>query len=184
MKIKKVQLLENVGFDMTPMIDCVFQLIIFFMLTIDFANTQLERVQLPKAVTSMEDKNPPEKRLMINLAHLMPEGETGDCKDLKYDNDGNLTRPCGNEKHWKIKVAGESYEPAQLEAYLTKQGGLVEGRDPPDPSNPNVLGLSRRFLMIRSDAGATYQMLEKVFAACARARIWKIELGASKPQGQ
>ncbi len=40
---------EQDGFDMTPMIDCTFQLIIFFMLVTDMASVQTEKMTLPAA---------------------------------------------------------------------------------------------------------------------------------------
>ena len=42
--------MDNPEIDMTPMIDCVFQLITFFMLVINFESTQAdERVKLPES---------------------------------------------------------------------------------------------------------------------------------------
>jgi len=176
MRIKTDFLLKSVGFDMTPMIDCVFQVIIFFMLTVDFTNRAVEALELPKALTAKEDKTPPNERLMVNLVHE-PDGE---CDELKYDNNKNLLKPCRVERHWKIKVDGKPYQPAELEALLIKEGGKYQGRE---PSHDGKLGISNRPLMIRCDAGGIYKLLEKVFTACARARIWKIEIGASKPAG-
>lgn len=181
MQIKKHAVLDSVGFDMTPMIDCVFQLIIFFMLVTDFANTQMERVMLPKATEAEEDKEPARKRLMINFVH-QPDNNK-DCPDFRkaYDTKGNLVNTCANKSHWKVKVASKVYSYAQLEEYLTLQG---DADREPQAGVDRSKWLSNRPLMIRSDAAAVYEVLEKVFAACARARIWKIEIGASKPPKQ
>jgi len=167
--------------DMTPMIDCVFQLIIFFMLVTDFANSQIERVMLPKATEAEEDKDPAKKRLMINLVHQPDKNK--DCPDFRkaYDEKGDLVNTCANKSHWKVKVSGEVYSYAQLEEYLSLQG---DANREPSTDGGKTKGLSNRPLMIRSDAAAVYELLEKVFAACARARIWKIEIGASKPPKQ
>jgi biopolymer transport protein ExbD len=48
----------SLGLDMTPMIDIVFQLLIFFMLSSSFLNPSL-KLTLPKAV--QQDKREPEK---------------------------------------------------------------------------------------------------------------------------
>ena len=69
---------------------------------------------------------------------------------------------------------------AELQQYLSVEGSKGEGREPVPPGGKG-LGISNRPLMIRSDAGAIYSLLEKVFACCARARVWKIEIGASQP---
>jgi hypothetical protein len=177
MKIKRRDLLENVGFDMTPMIDCVFQLIIFFMLTTDFANTQMERVMLPKASEADEDKNPDKKRLMVNLVHEPPKGVI--CKELKYDYKTNdLTNPCTIVEHWKVKVGGKPFDFDHLWQYLDNEG---DKKRLPSTDGGKSKGLSEVSLMIRADAGAVYKVLELVFNACARAKIWKIEIGAAKP---
>ena len=41
--------IEQVSFDMTPMIDCTFQLIIFFMLIMDMSSVQTEKLRQPTA---------------------------------------------------------------------------------------------------------------------------------------
>ncbi|MBL8901213.1 MAG: biopolymer transporter ExbD [Planctomycetes bacterium] len=53
--------------DLTPMIDMVFQLIIFFIVVIDFTQKDLEDVEPPKVrYGAVEDKPDPE-RLLINI---------------------------------------------------------------------------------------------------------------------
>ena len=41
--------IEAVTFDMTPMIDVTFQLIIFFMLSMDMSQLELENLNMPTA---------------------------------------------------------------------------------------------------------------------------------------
>lgn len=57
--------LEKKGMDMTPLIDCVFLLLIFFMITTVFTAQPGLRVDLPKAA---ESDLPPEKDLNIVIA--------------------------------------------------------------------------------------------------------------------
>ncbi len=52
---------------MTPMIDCVFLLIIFFVLVIDLSQQELEDLILPKAEFAEPDDKPPENRPIINI---------------------------------------------------------------------------------------------------------------------
>ncbi|MFH0945623.1 MAG: biopolymer transporter ExbD [Planctomycetota bacterium] len=52
--------------NMTPMIDIVFQLIIFFMIVIDMSQKDLEDLVLPMSKTAMEDE-PEEGRLYVNI---------------------------------------------------------------------------------------------------------------------
>ncbi|HEB53675.1 MAG TPA: hypothetical protein ENI87_10525, partial [bacterium] len=53
--------------DMTPMIDCVFLLMIFFVLVIDLSQKNLEDLILPRAVFQEPDESPPENRPIINV---------------------------------------------------------------------------------------------------------------------
>ncbi len=167
MRIKRGESTDNLGFSMTPMIDIVFQLIIFFMLVSDFMQVDLERVWLPLAPAAVEDNKPDKDRLVINISHHPP----GSCDDLRYNNDGELLQPCLDETHWKIKIKGQAISRDELEKEIRLEG---------DQDRPSG-GISNRAIMIRSDAGAPYSMVQKVFEACARARVWKIEIGATKP---
>ena len=58
---------ENVEMDMTPMIDCVFLLMIFFVLVIDLSQKNLEDLILPRAQFKEPDESPPENRPIINV---------------------------------------------------------------------------------------------------------------------
>lgn len=54
--------------DMTPMIDIVFQLIAFFMVVTNFANTKAdERVKLPKDELARPPKATLERELLLNI---------------------------------------------------------------------------------------------------------------------
>lgn len=53
MRFKSITAPEvKAGFDLTPLIDCVFNLLLFFMLTSSFIIQPGIRIHLPKAVTS------------------------------------------------------------------------------------------------------------------------------------
>lgn len=62
---KKGSKMTEVQMDMTPMIDVVFQLLIFFMVTTVFAVQSGLKVDLPQAATS---DAPPEKDLSITIS--------------------------------------------------------------------------------------------------------------------
>lgn len=61
----------EVGIDMTPMIDVVFQLIIFFMLVTDMAQQDLAELELPVAETAQKDETE-EGRMIVNI---YPDGQ-------------------------------------------------------------------------------------------------------------
>ena len=64
-----------VGFNMTPMIDIVFQLIIFFLVSSHLAQSQMQYVfDLPEAKTGQEQLETTQTaKIVINI--LPPEGE-------------------------------------------------------------------------------------------------------------
>lgn len=65
-KNSREQLLDPPEMNMTPMIDIVFQLIIFFMIVIDMSQKDLEDLVLPMSMMAMEDE-PEEGRLYVNI---------------------------------------------------------------------------------------------------------------------
>ena len=58
---------EDAKMDMTPMIDCVFLLMIFFVLVIDLSQQDLEDLILPKARFVEPDDSPPDLRPVVNI---------------------------------------------------------------------------------------------------------------------
>ena len=80
---------EKAEMDMTPMIDCVFLLMIFFVLVIDLSQKDLEDLILPKAIHVEEDKNPPDVRPIINIMQdgtVMHKGEARYIPDVHKEN--------------------------------------------------------------------------------------------------
>ena len=66
-KKKQKKKFEGPEMDLTPMIDVVFQLIIFFVLVTEMAQAELEQLQLPTADQAVPDKNPDRKRIILNV---------------------------------------------------------------------------------------------------------------------
>ena len=62
---------EELEIDMTPMIDIVFQLIIFFMLVMDMTKVQIEKLTLPFASKAIKEKYEDPTLMVLNI---MPDG--------------------------------------------------------------------------------------------------------------
>ena len=58
---------EGVGFSMTPMIDVVFQLIIFLMLANDMSRREIAEIALPEAFHAIDDPGREPHRVLANL---------------------------------------------------------------------------------------------------------------------
>ena len=65
-KQRKAILSADLQMNMTPMIDIVFQLIIFFMIVIDLSQKDLEDLVLPMSKMAMDDE-PEQGRLYVNI---------------------------------------------------------------------------------------------------------------------
>ena len=62
-----IEEMQPEGCDMTPMIDMVFQLIIFFILVTDMSKAQIERLTLPIANKAIKEKQEDSTILVLNV---------------------------------------------------------------------------------------------------------------------
>jgi biopolymer transport protein ExbD len=145
--------------DMTPMIDVVFLLIIFFMIITDLTQQDLEQLQLPQARSSVEDKPDPKViRPILNIpisGSIIAKGEP-----------------------YYLPEEGE--DTTKLERYLAGQSKLMPLKLDPDlnillPDNP---------LMIRADRNTPFKYIQRIMAICGKdgIKIWKLELGAAEDE--
>ncbi len=58
---------EPLEINMTPMIDVVFLLIVFFMIVVDLTQKDLVKLQLPKSEMGEPDKKPEKNRITVNI---------------------------------------------------------------------------------------------------------------------
>ena len=147
MKMLRVE--ENVAPNLVPMIDIMFLLLLFFMLSADMTQRELEDVELPKANTALEDPNKNDSRLIVNVHH----GHAG-CADYLSP------ALCHDLTHWHASIRNEDFTPDQLMARMRQE--------PQD-----------RKVMIRSDAKAPYGLPQRITLACAHAGITRVEVGAA-----
>lgn len=167
---KKHPVTENVGFNMTPMIDIVFQLIVFLMLATEFVSKDLEAVKLPYAKHAVEDKNPKD-RLIVNICHYLAVGKRDVCKDWEQK------QVCIDDRHWKIKIKGKEVGEKELESILRAYADIEK-----DPEIVAGKRLSKKYVQIRGDRKAPGSFFKTVFMKLMFAKIYKIELGAAKPK--
>ncbi|MHC4780470.1 MAG: ExbD/TolR family protein [Planctomycetota bacterium] len=105
---KKSREKREMEMNLTPMIDVVFQLIIFFMLVTEMAQADLEALTLPDASESAPDTGQVE-RIIVNI--LKPEDE-GRCR---------------------IKVKGREMNLGELRRHLR-----IRAETSRDPGNPSL----------------------------------------------
>ncbi|MFN0207117.1 MAG: biopolymer transporter ExbD [Planctomycetota bacterium] len=174
---------DSIYMNVIPMVDIMFLLLLFFMLTADFGGRELEEVTLASGVTIKEDKQEEAKgRINLNIFHTPTNSEGGgpSVKCVDYD----AKRACQDTGHWNIAVRGKRYETnekleqwAKDEAYWHKKE--KESKSEADAKNPQIPTLLR--VMIRCDMRCPFQFPQLVMEKMAVAGIYKLEYGASEP---
>jgi biopolymer transport protein ExbD len=159
-----------VSMNMTPMIDCTFQLIIFFILATRFASDQVKPMQLhrpleSKAVESevLAAREGPTTHTIINVVSKVPK-----------DVEAVSSQASVAEEYW---IAG--YDPVevgreeQLADILRKE--LAKAKEQ---------GATEKtfFVDIRADKRVGFAYVEPVISAAADAKIPKMNITALTPE--
>jgi len=164
MDMKKVAQ-EELEMDMTPMIDCVFLLMIFFVLVIDLSQKNLEDLILPRAEFQEPDEQPPEHRPIINV---LQNGTVIYKGEVMYD----------------ALVHGKNYAPIkQMLIDIRREGELkktlkfktenLDGRDVKLIDDP---------ILIRADKWTEWHYIGEIMKQCSQPEVafWKVELAMSE----
>lgn len=141
---------EEAKFDMTPMIDVTFLLIIFFMIASQIKKIEYEDLVLPIASQSV----PPPKNIMTTLVVNVT---------MRYDRDRG-------EAVSSIKVGGRSHSEESLTERLKTEVTRLKtlGKSEDDLK-----------VVIRADGRAEYIQVQRVLMACMNALITNISIGAA-----
>ncbi len=140
------------GFMMTPMIDIVFQLIIFFMLIMDMSQIQVDKLTLPKASKAIKQKYSDQTILIMNI--------------LK---DGTVRM--GGKTIWKPSLEDDN---TRIENIFETRRGILRFQE--TPGNSQWVNYP---LVIRADRSAEFQHLQKIIMiATALGGVSKLQLGA------
>ena len=170
MKRLKARSTTDLKMDLTPLIDCVFLLILFFILTTELT-VQVEEVELPFAIEAKKGSDPPKGggTILINVVRV------GATKD--------------NPRAGKVRYNGEDVDLDKLTRMLQKEadhharpqsrGGKGFGWE----MGPGGQELSKLAVIVRADRGVQSKYLRTVFTACAKARIYKVKVSAVQPEG-
>ena len=142
--------------NMTPMIDVVFLLIIFFMIITDLTQKDLEDLELPMVVHAVEDKpDPTEKRPIINIL---------------FDGSIIVTR----EEYYKPETHDSLPDPYhEVKRWLSLTAKNMEQVD----------NLPDGHILIRADMSTPFKHIQKIMEFCGEKgiQIWKVQLAASVP---
>jgi biopolymer transport protein ExbD len=152
---------QDVDMDMTPMIDCVFLLMIFFVLVIDLSQKDLEDLILPKAIYAVPDEKPPELRPIINITQ-----------------DGKI-----------VYRRNPVYDPAVdgPDNFLRAREQMIEIKNELPPSEFNTTKIPGKTIvdtpvLIRADKWTEWHYVGKFMTECSKPELafWKLELAMSE----
>ncbi len=151
---------QDAEMDMTPMIDCVFLLMIFFVLVIDLSQQDLEDLILPEAKFQEPDDSPPDVR---PIANILQDGSIYYKANKRFDpNDPEL----GKEKYI-AELLQEWRRNPELTVIPDPVSGVMLVDDP---------------VLIRADKWTEWHYIGKFMTACSqpKAAFWKLELAMSE----
>ena len=148
---------DDLELNLTPMIDVVFNLVVFFMIVIDLTQKEKEILRLPWSAAAVEEIDPDELRVIINIQKADPDNwEPGGpveilIKRLPYDLD-SLKLELGRMADRKRDLTHEA-QPSEI------------------------------FVLIRCDQDIRWREVQWVMQACAdpEVRIYKLQFATRRP---
>jgi len=155
MKLVKRKPDEGQGMNMTPMIDVVFQLLIFFMLVTEMTQQELAELKLPRATEAVPDKGE-RGRHTINVVYEQRGGEkvevikVGLIEMTLDELEKNVIIP--EARIWRDEAG---------------QQGTAER---PAPSEKPIL--------IRADQSMEFGIIQHIMARCVKHGIYRISFAA------
>lgn len=152
-RFKSIEAEENVACNLIPMIDIMFLLLLFFMLSADMSQRVTEDIKLP--IAEMVKEDPKQKETYgTTTVNLVGEGDK-----------------------WFVKIAGKAFPDwTHLKAELTEYAKLE-----PEPGNAPGTFFSARAIQLRADAEAPYKEVQRLIQLCSSVGLYKIEVVAVKP---
>lgn len=153
---------QEVPLDMTPMIDCVFLLMIFFVLVIDLSQKDLEDLILPKAVYVVADDAPPSVRPIINIGQ-----------------DGRMVYR-GNTR-FDPEIHAESTAPEHLRNLLVEWKNTIVKNKNDIKIGSRTVTLVEDPVLIRADKWTEWHWVGVFMTSCSQpeAAFYKLELALS-----
>jgi len=146
---------EAPSLSMTPMIDIVFNLVIFFLIVTDLTQKELENLVLPLALKAKEDKAvEDEERVIINLVEKRQNGEgTGTYQAI---------------------VKKKEYTHEELKQLLEQRANTARE---PDILPGALVAPSKIYVLIRADRSTPWQEVQWIMQDCAdpHVAIWKLQ---------
>ena len=164
----KLDMGQDTTMNMTPMIDIIFNLVIFFMLTLDLSSKEYEPLTLAFAQNGVEDKDDPadpvaSRKLIVNV---LPDGSI-----ILKGNKWNLNSQDPKEQYAALKALQTQMALAVLDDGLLG----VKLREPDQHS--------KVALQIHGDRAANWRYVQWIIATASHHKImmYKVHFSVKKP---
>jgi len=170
--------------NMTPMIDVVFNLIIFFMVITDMTQKDLEYLILPKAAVAAPDAEPDPDRLIINIINLSSDNNKKRIDQGLLDANKPPIMMGGIQVPDMDELRKALYRKANPRLYPDREKGEVA---------PGLYP-SRKPLLVRCDQGQIFGWVQAVMQFCTfvpgrdqaeelkySPLIYKLEIAVAEP---
>ena len=158
MKLDSITTLGKSEMNMTPMIDVVFQILIFFMVVTQFVNQTLEEVKLPNAPDAEEMVKTPPVVINVRLSRKATPGEEP----------GSEAEVLINRRLYSVAIGTNKPRPGEtpLKEFLTAYVESLGGAEPE--------------VQIRADARVHYRFVQSVVYIVSRCEIAKVSFATER----
>ena len=151
----------QVAFNMTPMIDCTFQLIIFFILTTQIASSDYVRLKLPDPDNNIARKHELPQKVVVNVVPYSEEKIKADSTKL------------GLAMQYRVRTS--SFDRGDIEQLV---GQLIRAKR---EAAPAAGGKAAELVVeLRSDRSVYYSEVEPVLRALQRAGLGTMYITAER----
>ena len=180
--------------NLTPMIDVVFNLIIFFMVITDMTQKDLEYLVLPKADKADVDEGEDKDRIIINVVNLDSPGNAKRLADRELDRNkppimigGRQVEDLSQMRRWlRVRANPQRFPDVQPHLYLGQKW-----------ANGNKIYPSIKPLLVRCDHGQIFGWVQAIMQYCTfvpgrdqatelleSPLIYKLEIAVKEPVAQ
>jgi biopolymer transport protein ExbD len=154
---------DSVSIDLTPMIDVVFQLLIFFIVVTQITSNENVALRLPDALTANPEDKSAKKMFTVHIAPVNQAGAEDMPDQFGWFCYGEL-RP---------RTIDEMKAILEVEAAIVDPARDLKGIDP-------ATGISENQILVRCDARAPAGEFGKLIELMVGAMMYRIKIGIMK----
>jgi biopolymer transport protein ExbD len=182
---------ENMELNLTPLLDVVMQLVMFFLMCMNFVTDQVnQNVLLPKSASAQEIMAKTDVDvLVINIEVRRAEKMDANGRPVRDPATGALVRELVLPKETKIvftgleevpyfKDANEGAAIAKAQTYLARYAKLYKQKEANRQGKPVDQVAMKTVVVIRADEETRYGLVVQLIAQCNKEGFARVELRA------